>query len=92
MNKDGVIRRKRELLTEKYDRLTSYRQRTAVIILAKITEEVAAAVKICNGYQTLWVTRGTGTGLSGGAALPIREYVLIVTTRMKKILEIDLKN
>ncbi|MGA0200448.1 MAG: FAD-linked oxidase C-terminal domain-containing protein, partial [Prochlorotrichaceae cyanobacterium] len=37
------------------------------------------------------VTRGSGTGLSGGA-LPLADSVLIVTTLMNKILEVDLAN
>ena len=38
-----------------------------------------------------FVARGSGTGLSGGA-LPREDGVLIVTSRMRRILEIDLPN
>ena len=38
-----------------------------------------------------WVARGAGSGLSGGA-LPIADGVLIVVSRMKRVLEIDLDN
>jgi len=48
-------------------------------------------VKICNRYGVPFVARGSGTGLSGGA-LPVEDCVLIVTTWMRKILEIDLEN
>ncbi|MDJ0508620.1 MAG: glycolate oxidase subunit GlcD [Crocosphaera sp.] len=91
IGKDGVIRRKEELLTYECDGLTAYRQRPAVVVLPRTTEEVAAAVKICHDYQIPWVARGAGTGLSGGA-LPIKDCVLIVTARMKQILNIDLEN
>ena len=37
------------------------------------------------------MARGAGTGLSGGA-LPVEDCVLIVTARMKQILDIDLEN
>ena len=37
------------------------------------------------------MARGAGSGLSGGA-LPVKDGVLIVLTRMKRILEIDLDN
>ncbi len=91
IGKDGVIRRKEELLTYECDGLTAYRQRPAVVVLPRTTEEVAAAVKICHDHQIPWVARGAGTGLSGGA-LPVEDCVLIVTARMKQILNIDLEN
>ncbi|MEL7502110.1 MAG: FAD-linked oxidase C-terminal domain-containing protein [Cyanobacteria bacterium J06554_6] len=88
---DQVVRRKEELLVYECDGLTSYRQRPAVVVLPRTTEEVVAAVKICNRYQVPFVTRGAGTGLSGGA-LPIEDSVLIVTACMRQILDIDLDN
>ncbi|MDJ0582322.1 glycolate oxidase subunit GlcD [Crocosphaera sp.] len=91
IGKDGVIRRKEELLTYECDGLTAYRQRPAIVVLPRTTEEVAAAVKICHDNQIPWVARGAGTGLSGGA-LPVEDCVLIVTARMKQILDIDLEN
>ena len=91
LGKDGVVRRKEELLTYECDGLTSYRQRPAVVVLPRTTEEVAAVVKICDQNELLWVARGAGTGLSGGA-LPVEDCVLIVTARMKQILDIDLEN
>jgi glycolate oxidase len=38
-----------------------------------------------------WVARGSGTGLSGGA-LPHEEGVLIVLSRLRRVLEVDLAN
>lgn len=91
VGKDGVVRRKQELLTYECDGLASYRQRPAIVVLPRATEEVAEVVKICDQNNLVWVARGAGTGLSGGA-LPVEDSVLIVTARMKKILEIDLEN
>jgi glycolate oxidase len=86
-----VIRRKEELLVYECDGLTSYRQRPALVVLPKTTEEVAGVVRACVEHQVPFVTRGAGTGLSGGA-LPIEDCVLIVTACMRDILEIDLDN
>jgi glycolate oxidase len=91
LGKDGVVRRKDELLTYECDGLTAYRKRPAVVVLPRTTEQVAAVVKICDRHQIPWVARGAGTGLSGGA-LPVEDCVLIVTARMKQILDIDLEN
>jgi glycolate oxidase len=87
----GVVCRREELLVYECDGLTSYRERPAIVVLPRTTEEVAALVKICDRHQVPFVARGSGTGLSGGA-LPIENCVLIVTALMRQILDIDLDN
>ncbi|MEM9163428.1 MAG: FAD-binding protein, partial [Cyanobacteria bacterium P01_F01_bin.4] len=91
LDPDRVMRRKEELLVYECDGLTSYRERPAVVVLPKTTAEVAAVVEICDRNRIPFVTRGAGTGLSGGA-LPIEDSVLIVTACMRDILDIDLDN
>ncbi|MBM0743704.1 glycolate oxidase subunit GlcD [Phormidium sp. CLA17] len=91
VSKNNVIRRKEELLVYECDGLTSYRNRPDVVVLPRTTAEVAAIVQVCAQSQIPFVTRGSGTGLSGGA-LPVDGCVLIVTTLMNQILEIDLEN
>ena len=91
LGKTGVVQRKEELLVYECDGLTSYRQRPAVVVLPRTTEQVAALVKICDRHNIAFIARGAGTGLSGGA-LPIEHSVLIVTALMKQILEIDYEN
>lgn len=91
LGKKGVIKRREELITYECDGLSSYRQRPEVAVLPRTTEQVAAVVKICNKYSVPFIARGSGTGLSGGA-LPIEDCVLIVTSLMRQILNIDLDN
>ncbi len=91
LGKNGVIQRREELLVYECDGLTSYKQRPAVVVLPRTTEQVAELVKVCDRHQVPFIARGSGTGLSGGA-LPIENSVLIVTALMQKILEVDLAN
>jgi glycolate oxidase len=91
VGQSNVIRRKEELLVYECDGLTSYRNRPAIVVLPRTTEEVAGIVKVCAADQVPFVARGSGTGLSGGA-LPVDDCVLIVTAMMKQILDIDLEN
>lgn len=91
VGKDGVVQRREELITYECDGLTSYRQRPAVVVLPRTTEQVAQVVKICDRNSIPFIARGAGTGLSGGA-LPIENCVLIVTSLMRQILKIDLEN
>lgn len=87
----GVVRRKEELLVYECDGLTSYRQRPAIVVLPRTTEQVSAIIKVCDRLDVPFIARGSGTGLSGGA-LPIKDGVLIVTARMNQILAVDLEN
>ncbi|XHX78934.1 MAG: glycolate oxidase subunit GlcD [Stenomitos frigidus ULC029] len=91
LGKNGVVRKREELLVYECDGLTSYRNRPSVVVLPRTTEEVAAVVKVCDRHSIPFVARGSGTGLSGGA-LPTDDCVLIVTALMKRILDIDLEN
>lgn len=91
LGQNGVIQRKEELLTYECDGLASYRQKPALVVLPRTTEQVAEAVKLCDRFDLPWIARGAGTGLSGGA-LPVEDCVLIVTALMRRVLHIDYDN
>ena len=50
-----------------------------------------AIVKTCNEFDVPFVPRGAGTSLSGGC-LPVGGGVMIALTRMKRILEVNLRD
>jgi glycolate oxidase len=60
----------------------------AVVCFPLTTDEVAAAVRIARRHGRPFVARGSGTGLAGGA-VPVGDPVVIVTTKMDRILEVD---
>src|SRR5689334_12799024 len=84
----NVITDPLELRTYECDGLTSHRATPALVVLPATAEEVAAVVRACAENNVPFVARGSGTGLSGGA-VPHKEGVLIVMSRMRKILEVD---
>ncbi len=51
-------------------------------------EEVAAAVAVTARHERPFVARGSGTGLAGGAT-PVGRPVVIVTTHLNRILDVD---
>jgi glycolate oxidase len=77
-----------ELRTYECDGLTSHRTVPALVVLPESADEVAAVVRVCAEAGVPFVARGSGTGLSGGA-VPHAEGVLIVLSRMRRILEVD---
>ena len=70
------------------DGLTSHRAVPALVVVPADRRELVACVREVIALGLPWVARGAGTGLSGGA-LPDEEGVLVVTSRLKGILEID---
>lgn len=55
------------------------------------TAEVQACVRIARRHGRPFTPRGAGTGLSGGS-VPVGEPVVIVTTKMDRILSVDVAN
>ncbi len=50
--------------------------------------EVEAAVRVARAHHRPFVARGSGTGLAGGAT-PLDDPVVIVTTQMNRVVEVD---
>ncbi len=85
-----VLHEPEDLLVYEYD-ATIERGLPEAVVLPATTEEVAAAVRIARARNLPVTARGSGTGLSGGA-IPCEGGVVIVTTRMNDILEMDPEN
>ncbi len=79
------------LATYECDGLTHYRVRPGLVVLPESAEQVQFVVRGCAEAGVPFVARGSGTGLSGGA-LPLGDGVLIVTSRMRRILDLDIAN
>jgi glycolate oxidase len=88
---DVVLTDRQQLRTYECDGLAQYKVVPAVVVLPRTTAEVAAVIVACNDAGVPYVARGSGTGLSGGA-LPHAEGVLVVTSTMRDILEVDAPN
>ena len=86
---DQVLTHPRELATYRSDALAHYRQEPLAAVLPGDADQVRDVVRACFEAGVPWVARGSGTGLSGGA-LPVAEGVLIVLSRLRRILSVDL--
>jgi glycolate oxidase len=80
-----------QLATYESDGLMQYKVRPGAAVLPDSADEVRRIVKACHRAAVAFVARGSGTGLSGGA-LPVEDGVLIVLSRMRRILEVDMDN
>jgi glycolate dehydrogenase FAD-linked subunit len=88
---EHVVTERHALRTYESDGLLQYAAVPRVAVLPGSGEEVAAVVRACHQAGAPWVARGSGSGLSGGA-LPLEDGVLVVLSRLRRILEVDLAN
>jgi glycolate oxidase len=77
-----------ELLAYESDALTLFRCRPAAVVLPAHAEEVAFTMELLHRHGVVCTPRGAGTGLSGGALVP-EGGVVLATTRMQAIREVD---
>ncbi len=66
-------------------------QMPGCVVFANTTDEVAKLLQLANEKRIAVVTRGSGTGLSGGS-LPVGGCMVLCTVKMQKILEVDRAN
>ena len=88
---EWVYTQAHQLRTYESDGLLQYKGIGAAAVLPRTAEEVQAVVRACAAAEVPFVARGAGSGLSGGA-LPIADGILIVLSRMKRVLDVDLDN
>ncbi|MFR9779139.1 FAD-linked oxidase C-terminal domain-containing protein [Micromonospora sp. MS34] len=84
---ERVISDRQQLRTYECDGLAQYKVVPALVALPDDAAQCAAVVRACVAAGAPFVARGSGTGLSGGA-LPHADGVLVVTSRMREIVEV----
>ncbi|MDD6142979.1 MAG: FAD-linked oxidase C-terminal domain-containing protein [bacterium] len=75
-----------------HDEMTIYgHYMPEAVLQALTTEDVSAVLRYCNEHNIAVTPRGAGTGLCGGC-VAIHGGVMLSTEKMKKVLEVDVKN
>lgn len=91
LGEQGVLSAHSEKLVYECDGFVIEKNSPDVVVFPRTTAEVQQVVKLCNQHQVPFVPRGAGTSLAGGC-LPVGGGVMIVLTRMNRILHIDLRD
>ncbi len=87
----AVVSKAQDLLTYNCDGLTMDRHQPPLAVLPENSQQVSAVLKLCHQLGVPFVARGSGTGLSGGALVEI-PALLVITSRMRQVLSVDLAN
>ena len=87
----NVLTAKEDLIPYSFDGTAAIRQLPGCVVFATTTAQVAEVLRLANRTQTPVITRGSGTGLSGGS-IPFPEALVLCLAKMSRVLEVDRAN
>ncbi len=90
VGKENVSTAVSDKITHSYD-ATQEKHRPDVVVYGETTEAISRVVKLANRHKIPLLPRGAGSGFTGGT-LPVRGGIVLVLTKMDRILSIDTEN
>src|SRR5687768_2396806 len=88
---ESVLVEPEDLVPYSFDGTASLRQRPEAVVFPRTAAEVAACVRLATDARMPIVTRGSGTGLSGGS-VPQADSLVLCLAHMNAILGVDPRN
>ena len=83
-----ILARREQMRPYECDGLSLYRQMPLIVVLPETEEQVRGVLRACRRLNVPVVTRGAGTGLSGGA-MPHAQGVLLGMSKFNRIKHVD---
>jgi glycolate oxidase len=87
----NVLTAAEDIIPYSFDGTAALQQLPGCVVLPSSREEVVAVMRLANQTKVPVVTRGSGTGLSGGS-LPVPGCIVLCLAKMDKVLELDRAN
>ena len=91
VGKAHVLTAKEDLATYSYDGTTPWSHPPDVVVLPETTSQFSAILGLANKNLVPVTPRGSGTNISGGS-IPVRGGIVLCTTRMNRVLDINRAN
>ena len=88
---ENVLTGKEDLIPYSFDGTAALKQMPGCVVFACTAAQIQGVLRLANETRTPVVTRGSGTGLSGGS-LPSPGCIVLCTVKMNAILEVDRAN
>ncbi|MFO0797057.1 MAG: FAD-linked oxidase C-terminal domain-containing protein [Gemmataceae bacterium] len=88
---DNVLTSAADLAVYECDGFTIEKNKPEVVVFPTTTEQIVGIVRACNELGLPFLARGAGTSLAGGC-VPVGGGVMIGLARMKRILEINVRD
>jgi glycolate oxidase len=91
LGSERVLWEREHLATYGFDGTAALYAQAGSVVLPKTTAEVTQVVRYAAEHKIPLVTRGSGTGLSGGS-VPVHGCIVLCLVLMDRVLELDQKN
>jgi len=91
LGRDDVLSAPSELGVYDCDAFTVERGRPDAVVFPRNARQVADMIRTANRHEVPVIPRGAGTGLAGGC-VPLGGGVVLMLTRMNRILEVNLRD
>jgi glycolate oxidase len=91
VGRKNLLTAKEDLIPYSFDGTAAISQMPGCVVFVENAQQVSDLLKEANRLKLAVVTRGSGTGLSGGS-LPSPNCIVMCTVRMDRILELDQAN
>ena len=91
LGETAVLTAREDLLTYAFDGTAALRQLPRAVVFARSAAQVATVLRLARESGVPVVTRGSGTGLSGGS-VPVPGALVLCLVEMDRILEVDTRN
>lgn len=88
---NGVLTAPEDLIPYAFDGTAALKQLPRIVVFPRSAGEVSAVLALARTHRVPVVTRGSGTGLSGGS-VPVENSIVLCLVQMDRILELDVKN
>lgn len=88
---ENVLTSTEDIYCYSYDATPGHAHMPDVVVVPANTKEVSEVLRLANMHKIPVYTRGSGTNLSAGC-VPTKGGIVLLMTRMNKLIEIDLEN
>ena len=86
-----ILTAREDILPYGFDGTAALKQLPAAVVFPATTDDVAFCLRLAREHRAPVVTRGSGTGLSGGS-VPLPGALVLCLAKMDRILEVDTAN
>ncbi len=91
LGSEHVLTEPEDILPYGFDGTAVLKQRPLAVVFPADAAQVSAIIDLCREHKVPVVSRGSGTGLSGGS-VPVAGGIVLCLQRMNRILELDQRN
>jgi glycolate oxidase len=91
LGSENVLTQKEDLIPYGFDGTAALKQLPAGVVFAKSAEQISQVLKFARQNRYPVVTRGSGTGLSGGS-VPLANSLVLCLVKMDRVVELDESN